>query len=365
MTGTRTPLYDEHTRLGANLIDFAGWSMPVRYTSDLAEHHAVRRTGGLFDLCHMGQIEVSGPGAGDALDHAVVSDISKVPVGAAKYTMICAPDGGVIDDLIVYHLAPERFLVVANAANAGVVTDELIARAAGFDARVEVSDAGLVALQGPVSTGVVQQLVGLDLAELGNYAVVETTLDGHPVRLARTGYTGEDGFEVFCAAGDTVAIWRALLTAGEPVGVVPCGLACRDSLRLEAGMPLYGHELTRQVTPYEAGLGRVVAVEKAADFVGRQALTERSQTGPRSRLVGLTPSGRRAARAGYPILDSAGEQVGQVTSGAPSPTLGHPIAMGFVPPELAEPGTVLAVSIRDKSASAEVVRLPFYRRSRG
>ncbi len=356
----QTPLHAEHEALGAAMVPFAGWEMPLRYSSDLAEHRAVREAAGLFDLSHMGELYVRGPQAAEALDRALVSDLSAVAVGRAKYTMICAEDGGVIDDLVVYRLAEDQFLIVANAANATIVLTELEQRCAGLEVTLRTADLALVAPQGPRAAAVVAGLTPLDLGGLRNYRWAETTLAERPVLLARTGYTGEDGFEVFCSPEDAVAIWRALLAAGEPAGLIPCGLASRDSLRLEAGMPLYGHELSRQVTPYEAGLGRVVALDKES-FVGRQALATRAQEGPRQRLVGLRVQGRRAAREGYPVCDNDSEQVGTVTSGAPSPTLGYPIAMAYVPVELSAPGTQVSVRIRAAQASAEVVSLPFYR----
>ncbi len=362
-TPRQTPLYSEHVRLGANLTDFAGWAIPLRYSSELAEHHAVRRTGGLFDLSHMGEIEVTGPQAANLLDYALVSAVGGLADGRAKYTMICADDGGILDDLIVYRLADQRFLVVANASNAEVVLRELSARSAGFDAEVHDTrdDWALIALQGPVAARVLGTLTDADLPGLRYYRILTTSVAGHPARLARTGYTGEDGFEIFCSPADASAIWNALLTAGEAAGVIPCGLASRDSLRLEAGMPLYGHELSRDVTPYEANLARV-AGERETEFVGKAALAQRAAEGPRRLLVGLTPAGRRAARAGYPVLDTDGAEVGVVTSGAPSPTLGHPIAMAYVPPQLASVGTALQVSIRGALVGAEVVSLPFYKR---
>lgn len=362
-----TPLADVHRELGAKLVDFAGWSMPVRYGSETAEHHAVRTAAGLFDLSHMGEVEVSGPEAGRALDRALVSRPSAIGVGRARYSVICAEDGGVIDDLVVYRLADDRFLVVANAANSDAVVAELTARTEGFDA--EVRDASrlwaLVAVQGPRSAEVLAATSDADVAALKHYAVVEAHVAGHDVLLARTGYTGEDGFEVYCRPDAAEGVWRALAEAGEPHGLVPAGLSCRDTLRLEAGMPLYGHELTRETTPFEAGLGRVVVFGKPDGFVGEAALERRRDEGPAAVLVGLVAEGKRSPRAGQAVVDpSSGKAVGTVTSGSPSPTLGSPVAMAYVPGGLAEPGTRLEVDVRGSRVPAQVVALPFYVRER-
>lgn len=362
-----TPLHDVHVRLGAHLTDFAGWTMPVRYGSETAEHNAVRSTAGLFDLCHMGEIEVTGPEAGRALDRALVTRPSAIGVGRARYSMICAEDGGVIDDLVVYRLAEERYLIVANAANVDTVHPELVKRAGGFDAEVrDCSDRwALIAVQGPASPTIVAALTDLDVPSLKYYAIDAGTLAGIDVLLARTGYTGEDGFEIYCDPADAVAVWEALTAAGADHGLVPAGLACRDTLRLEAGMPLYGNELSRESTPFEAAMGRMIVFAKPDGFVGDAALAARKDEGPRTLLVGLRPEGRRSPRSGYPVLDPAtGAEVGTVTSGSPSPTLGHPIAIARVAPDLTEPGTPLQISIRGSLVDAEVVALPFYTRTR-
>jgi aminomethyltransferase len=365
-----TPLHAVHTGLGASFTDFAGWQMPVRYGSELAEHRAVRTAAGLFDLTHMGEIELTGPGAGAALDHALVGHPSAIGVGRARYSMICAEDGGIIDDLVVYRLADEHYLVVANASNVAVVAPEVAARASGYDATVRDTSEewALLAIQGPASAVIVAELTGstgLDVSSLKYYAIDADTVAGIDVLLARTGYTGEDGFEVYCRPADAEAVWSALQQAGAPHGLVPAGLACRDTLRLEAGMPLYGQELTRDTTPYEANLGRVVVLDKPTGFVGQEALAKRKEEGPERVLVGLVSIGRRSPRAGYPVVDpTTGAEVGVVTSGAPSPTLEQPIAMAYVPLRLAAPGTRLAVSLRGSLEDADVVELPFYTRAR-
>lgn len=360
-----TPLNAEHEQLGAMFTDFAGWRMPLRYSSELAEHHAVRKTAGLFDLTHMGEIVLTGPRAGEALDHALVGHISALAVGKARYTMITQADGGVLDDLIVYRLGDEEFMVVANASNAAVVAEALAERAAGFDTVVtdRSTDYALIAIQGPKSVEILSGLTETDLTSVKYYASYPTTVAGVETLLARTGYTGEEGFELFVAPADAAAVWAALLAAGEPHDLKPCGLGCRDTLRLEAGMPLYGNELTTSLTPYNANLGRVVKLDKPGDFVGREALAKVAESGVDSVLVGLKTPERRAPRHGYAVLNGD-EVVGEVTSGALSPTLGYSVAMAYVSRENSEPGTQLLVDVRGKKQPVEVVALPFYKRAK-
>ncbi|GBQ01606.1 glycine cleavage system aminomethyltransferase GcvT [Streptomyces spongiicola] len=356
-----------HRSLGATMTDFAGWDMPLRYTSERDEHHAVRTKAGLFDLSHMGEITVTGPQAVALLDYALVGNIGGVATGRARYTMICREDGGILDDLIVYRLGDTEYMVVANASNAQTVLDALTERAEGFDAAVrDDRDAyALIAVQGPESPGILGSLTDADLDGLKYYAGLPGTVAGVPALIARTGYTGEDGFELFVEPGHAEALWRALTEAGAPAGLVPCGLSCRDTLRLEAGMPLYGHELTTSLTPFDAGLGRVVKFEKEGDFVGRKALeaaAERAAAKPPRRLVGLVARGRRVPRAGMTVV-AGGEAVGEVTSGAPSPTLGKPLAMAYVDAAHAGPGTEgVGVDVRGTHEPYEVVALPFYKR---
>jgi aminomethyltransferase len=363
----RTALDALHRSLGATMTDFAGWDMPLRYGSERDEHHAVRTRAGLFDLSHMGEITVTGPQAVDLLDHALVGNLGTVATGRARYTMICREDGGILDDLIVYRTGETEYLVVANAGNAQTVLDALRERAAGFDAEVrDDRDAyALIAVQGPEAPGVLAAVTDADLDGLKYYAGLPGTVAGVPALIARTGYTGEDGFELFVAPEHAEGVWRALTEAGAPVGLVPCGLSCRDTLRLEAGMPLYGHELTTGLTPFDAGLGRVVKFEKEGDFVGRAALeaaAEKAAASPPRKLVGLVAEGRRVPRAGFAVV-ADGTVIGEVTSGAPSPTLGQPIAMAYVDAAHAEPGTAgVGVDIRGTHEPYRVVALPFYRR---
>ncbi|MER5768325.1 glycine cleavage system aminomethyltransferase GcvT [Streptomyces sp. NPDC001985] len=358
-----------HRSLGATMTDFAGWDMPLRYGSERDEHLAVRTRAGLFDLSHMGEITVTGPGAAALLDYALVGNIGSVGAGRARYTMICREDGGILDDLIVYRLGETEYMVVANAGNAQTVLDAITERSAGFDAEVrDDRDAyALIAVQGPESPGILKSVTDADLDGLKYYAGLPGTVAGVPALIARTGYTGEDGFELFVEPRYAERLWQALTEAGAPAGLVPCGLSCRDTLRLEAGMPLYGHELTTALTPFDAGLGRVVKFEKEGDFIGRKALTaaaERAATSPPRKLVGLIAQGRRVPRAGYGVV-AGGSVIGEVTSGAPSPTLGKPIAIAYVDAEHAGPGTEgVGVDIRGTHEPYEVVALPFYKRAK-
>ncbi|MCP3424773.1 glycine cleavage system aminomethyltransferase GcvT [Rothia sp. AR01] len=385
----RTSLHGVHEELAAVFTDFGGWDMPLKYGNDVAEHRAVRSAAGLFDLSHMGEIRVTGPEASALLDHALVSSFGGLAVGRAKYSVMADARGGIVDDLITYRLGEREFLVVPNAANAGAVLRELTVRGGGFEASVrdESGTTALIALQGPVAAAVLGRVLeelhladgGSELSGLRYYAAAPARVAGHEVLLARTGYTGEDGFELYLPAGEAEGLWRALAEAGEADGVVPAGLAARDSLRLEAGMPLYGHELGPDVSPCEAGLERMVgaALKAKGAFVGREALAAALEAAgdPGARtLVGLRGLGKRPARAGAVLLepadtDPSGERggrraVGVVTSGIPSPTLGHPVAMALVERRFAEPGLVLPVEIRGRAAEFEVVPLPFYRPGR-
>jgi aminomethyltransferase len=377
MTENYTALYDQHKKAGASFTDFGGWQMPLKYESELAEHHAVRNAAGLFDLSHMGEVWVTGPDAGAFLDYALAGKLSAIAVGKAKYSLICDADGGIIDDLISYRRGEDKYLVVPNAGNATKVAAALAERAANFDVAVEDASAetSLIAVQGPHAEAILLQLVPASqhslVTELKYYAAVEVTIavggTAHDLLLARTGYTGEDGFEIYVPNDDAPGLWEGLLEAGEGHGLIPAGLAARDSLRLEAGMPLYGNELSRRVNAYAAGLGPVVSLAKESDFVGKAALADLKAAGIGStigqKLVGLKGTGRRAARGHYPVLKD-GTLVGEVTSGQPSPTLGYPVAMAYVDVEHAEVGTLLDVDLRGKPERFEVVALPFYKRTR-
>ena len=355
-----TALHDIHTGLGATMTDFAGWSMPLRYASDRAEHTAVRERAGMFDLSHMGQIRVEGPDAGRLLDYALVSTPSTMSIGRARYSLMVNVNGGIIDDLIVYRTDDIDFLIIANGANRLRVGDELTARSEGMKVAIQdkTTARALIAVQGPASLDIVSSVIDdadrAAFVELGYYRHGLFTLRGIPVHIARTGYTGEQGYEIMSDANVAVDLWRILSEAGETSGVVPCGLAARDSLRLEAGMPLYGHELTEDLTPAEAGQGRVVKLDH--DFVGSAALRGRGE--PATALYGLSGEGRRAARAGATVSID-GHDVGTITSGILSPTLGYPIALALLTPGL-EIGQVVTANVRGKEQSMTIVQLPFY-----
>jgi aminomethyltransferase len=349
-----TPLAEEHRSLGGRLIDFAGWLMPVQYGGILDEHRAVRQRAGLFDLSHMGEVWITGTDAAAGLAGALVTDPPRLAAGRAHYSMICADDGGIIDDLIVYRLADERFLVVPNAANREAVVDALEERLAGLGAAVDDASlrTALVAIQGPRAAELLGPETDVDLVALRYYSIAEGHACGVPAFIARTGYTGEDGFELFVDWTDALTVWRRLLEIGGEAGLIACGLGARDTLRLEAGMPLYGNELSRTTNPFEAGLGRLVKLDKPADFTGRAALQRVVEEGARRALVGLTVSGRGIARHGHAVFLPGGAE-----------RIGVPIAMAYVPVAQAEPGTSLEVDIRGVRVGAEVVLLPFYKRA--
>ncbi|QMU97651.1 glycine cleavage system protein T [Microbacterium esteraromaticum] len=390
-----TPLRDRHEALGASFTDFGGWQMPVRYTSDLAEHHAVREAAGIFDISHMAEFIVDGARAAEYLDYALAGRLSVMAVGKAKYSLLLAEDGGIIDDVIVYRMGEQRFLIISNAGNRDAVREALTARTGSFAAGAPVppsadgsfgfiagssgdvavddvsDDYALIAVQGPKAAEIVAAIDGIDEVsvpwdEQKYYAWASARYRGKPLLLARTGYTGEDGFELLVDAADAAELWDAALAAGADHGLVPAGLAARDTLRLEAGMPLYGNELSLDTVPAQAGLGRVVVADKER-FVGKDALAGGS-TGAGAQagrtLIGLTAEGRRAGRAGYAVVLEDGTVVGEITSGALSPTLGHPIAMAYVDPSSAEEGTDLFLDVRGTKIPATRTALPFYRRKK-
>jgi aminomethyltransferase len=362
-----SPLHQVHLDAGASFTDFAGWQMPVRYSSDLAEHHAVRDSVALFDLSHMAEIIVTGPEAAEALDYALAGKISAVAIGQAKYSLLLTPEGSILDDLVVYRTHEYRYGVVANASNRFAVAGALAARATDFDVTVvdESDGLALIAVQGPQSLAVVEKLSLLETAQpvrdLKYYWSTIGTYRGDEIMIGRTGYTGEDGFELYIRTAQAEELWHELMEVGAEYGIVPAGLASRDTLRLEAGMPLYGHELTSNIFPAQAGLGRVVNLKKEHDFVGRAALELGPEDGARI-LVGLASEGKRAGRAGYLIYSADDREVGIVTSGALSPTLGYPIAMAYVDPAEVSNDAGLFIDVRGSRVPASVVKLPFYKR---
>jgi aminomethyltransferase len=359
----QTVLHGEHVKLGASFTDFGGWDMPVRYSSDLAEHHAVRNAAGVFDISHMAEIFVTGDDAAAFLDYALIGIASEIAIGRAKYSMICNQDGRIIDDLIVYRLGSESFLVIANAGNRHAVAHALHDRKEAFAVLVDdqSDDWALIAIQGPKATGILQKLTDAHLAELKYYSIAAGTVAGASAYLCRTGYTGEDGFEVLVSADYAAAVWNKVLEAGADDGLIAAGLACRDTLRLEAGMPLYGHELDENHTPIDAGMAKLVRLDDGHDFVGREALEKVAE--PRERLIGLVGEGKRAARADYELKHPAtGETIGVVTSGALSPTLGYPVAMAYIRDGNFGVGDTISLDVRGNLEPYKIVKLPFYKR---
>jgi aminomethyltransferase len=362
----RTPLYDQHVALGARLVEFGGWEMPVQYAGILEEHRAVRERAGLFDVSHMGEFRVEGAGALDFLQGLVPNDVARLADNQALYSQICNERGGTLDDLLIYHLDEHRYLVVVNASTKDKDWAWFSVHAVGR-AHLTLADAsdemGLIALQGPRAQEILHTLTSEPLAEIAYYHCAPGNVADIDCLISRTGYTGEDGFELYCAAAQTPRLWDAVLEAGKPFGLMPAGLGARDTLRLEAGYCLYGHELSEDVTPLEAGLGWTVKLNKGADFIGRAALEAEKQGGLPRKLVGLELRDRGVPREHYPILrDSV--RIGEVTSGTLCPTLGRACAMGYIPPDAAQPGTALAVEIRGKPVPVEVVPLPFYKRAK-
>ncbi|MEP6478125.1 MAG: glycine cleavage system aminomethyltransferase GcvT [Rhodoglobus sp.] len=367
MTDIFSPLHQLHVNAGASFTDFAGWQMPVSYGSDLAEHHAVRTAAGLFDLSHMAEIMVIGADAAAFLDFALAGKLSAIALHQAKYSLLLDPSGGIVDDLVVYRFGDDSFFIVANAGNRYPVVEALKARAEGFDVTVDDNsdDFALIAVQGPNSRAILEATpaitgLGTPLSDLKYYWGTDGLFDGLPLFVARTGYTGEDGFELYVQVDAAERLWSALADAGAQHGLIPAGLASRDTLRLEAGMPLYGHELGLDTFPVQAGLGRVVNLTKEGDFVGR-ATVESGPPADARVLVGLAAEGKRAGRADYAVFDGDVE-VGVITSGALSPTLQHPIAMAYVDPGSAAIGTPLFIDVRGTRVPASVVALPFYKR---
>jgi len=356
----RTPLHDVHVRAGARMVEFAGWVMPVQYAGILAEHEAVRERAGLFDVSHMGEVIFRGPKALASLQRLFTNDLARCQDGQAQYGALCREGGGIVDDVVVYRRSAEDLLVCVNAANRQKDFDWLHGHAFGADVTNESDAWGQLALQGPLAPEVVQKLTSVRLSSVGTYRFTEGDVAGVRCMLARTGYTGEDGFELFCAAEAAPRLWAALMDAGQPEGVQPCGLGARDSLRLEMAYRLYGQDMDDGTTPLEAGLGWVVKLDKG-DFVGREALVKQKEAGLSRKLVGFVLTEPGIPRHGYPVLQE-GKPVGTVTSGTKSPSLGTAIGLAYVPPALAAEGSTFAVEIRGRPAAAKVVKTPFYAR---
>jgi aminomethyltransferase len=358
----RTPLWETHRALGARMVPFAGFEMPVQYASILDEHAAVRERAGLFDVSHMGQIWLEGAGAEAAVERLVTCPVASLAPGQVRYGLLCNERGGTVDDVTVYRAAGDRFLVVVNASNVEKDYRWIVRHTpAGVEVRNRSAETGLLALQGPRAATILARVVDADLAKLRRFRFVAAKAGEDALLVSRTGYTGSDGFELYCAAGACVRLWERLLAAGREDGLVPAGLGARDTLRLEAALPLYGHELDDDTTPLEAGLERFVKLARGG-FLGAEALAAQRARGLAKRLAGFELIGRGIARGGHAIARE-GREIGLVTSGAPSPTLGKSIGLGYVPPAFAEQGELFDVIVRGRPIAARVVATPFVRAS--
>lgn len=362
-----TPLYPYYKANGVKLIDFGGWEMPIQFSGIMAEHEAVRTKAGLFDCSHMGEIAVSGPGAEGYLNALLSNDVTAMKQNQAQYNIMCYPDGGAVDDVIIFKINEERFIMTCNASNTEKVYPWMLEHQTEGVTLVNISDEiGLIALQGPHAEAILKSLTATDLASIGYYHFKDDQVvaDIPHVLISRTGYTGEDGFELYLESGQTQAMWEKLLAAGEAYGLLPCGLGARDTLRLEAGMPLYGQELSDKITPLMAGLGFAVKTKKTADFIGKAALTEQLEKGLAEKIFGFVAIDRGIPRHGYKVFTLAGEEIGEVTSGTQSPTLKKSIGMALLKADAVAIGSVINIEIRNKMVAAEVVKKPFYKRNK-
>ena len=366
-TAVGTPILEAHKELGGRIVEFAGFLMPIQYSGVMDEHHAVRTAAGLFDVSHMGQVEFRGPGAIAAVHRLMTNDVEGLTNGQVLYTPICYEDGGIVDDCLVYRLADDHALVVVNASN--VAKDyQWFVEQTGDRCEVDNTSASwaLIAIQGPRACEILSSVAGEDVTRIPSFSVKDLQVGGITCSASRTGYTGEDGFEIGCAAAEGLSLWQTLMEAGLPHGIKPCGLGARDTLRLEAKLPLYGNDIDATTTPLEAGLKWTVKF-KAGDFIGRDALVAQRKAKIQRKLVCLEMRSRGIARHGHklhlPDGDSLGQEVGFVTSGTKSPTLGRAIALGYVPRTHFKAGSRLLVEVRGKAVEAEVVKGPFYKRS--
>lgn len=366
----RTALYEEHQKLGGRLIDFGGWELPVQYTGTVDEHQTCRSTAGLFDVSHMGEVLVEGPDAEGFLNYLLTNDVRRLNHGQAQYTLMCNHEGGILDDLLVYRRDKNRFFLVVNAGNTETDYEwmrDKYAEAAQRFPKVKLSNESAnytqIAIQGPKSEAILQKFTHTDLKSMRYYWFTDGKVYADiPALIARTGYTGEDGFEVYVPWDRGPELWRALMEEGAEVGLKPCGLGARDTLRLEMRFPLYGHELTTETNPFEAGLGWVVKMDKE-DFVGKAALAEAKKKGNKRKLAGFKLKERGIPRQGYPIVSKDGERIGEVTSGTQSPSLEMPIGIGYVATDYTAFGTEIYIDIRGRKVPAEVVATPFYKRA--
>jgi aminomethyltransferase len=363
MTARRTPLYEAHRKLGARMVDFAGWEMPVQYSSVIAEHEAVRTAVGLFDVSHMGEVEFSGPGALESANYLISNDLTRCADGQAVYAGLLNEQGGFVDDLVAYRFSAERIFICVNAANRAKDFAWMHERAPGVKPVDRGDEFGQLAVQGPRAAALVQRLTpGVDLSQVGTYRFIQGLVTGVHCLISRTGYTGEDGFELYCPTEHTERLWQALLDEGQAEGIKPCGLGARDSLRTEMKYTLYGNDIDDQHTALEAGLGWAVKLDKPGGFIGREALLAQKAAGVQRKLVGFELTGSGIPRHGYPILKD-GQRVGEVTSGTMGPSVKKPIGLGYVPVALASEGSTFDVEIRGRAVPAQVVKTPFWKRA--
>ncbi|MFC4411136.1 glycine cleavage system aminomethyltransferase GcvT [Chungangia koreensis] len=358
----RTPLFCLYSNYGGKTIDFGGWELPVQFSSIKDEHEAVRTRAGLFDVSHMGEIFVEGPDSLNYLQKLVTNDVSKLTEGRAQYTAMCYPDGGTVDDLLIYKFNDERYLLVVNASNIEKDFEWMNNHAEGNVTITNRSaEFALLALQGPKAEGILQKMTDVDLSEVKPFRFVEKVdVSGSSVLLSRTGYTGEDGFELYTTPEAAVRLWSKILEVGQDEGILPCGLGARDTLRFEACLPLYGQELSKDISPLEAGVSFVVKLQKESDFIGKQALAEQKEAIPR-KLVGIEMIDKGIPRTGYALFKGE-EKIGEVTTGTQSPTLKKNIGLGLVKTEFANIGEEITVEIRGKQLKAVVAETPFYKR---
>ncbi|QOR65449.1 glycine cleavage system aminomethyltransferase GcvT [Cytobacillus suaedae] len=359
----RTPLYEVYSQYGAKTIDFGGWDLPVQFSSIKEEHEAVRTKAGLFDVSHMGEIDVKGPDSLTYLQKMMTNDVSVLKDGGAQYTAMCYEDGGTVDDLLVYKKSDDHYLLVVNASNIEKDFDWLSSHVSGDVTVTNISnDVAQLALQGPLAETVLQKLTNTDLSEIKFFKFQDNVeVNGVKTLVSRTGYTGEDGFEIYCDTQDASMLWNKILEVGKEDGVLPIGLGARDTLRFEANLALYGQELTKEISPLEAGIGFAVKVNKEADFIGKEALKKQKEDGLPRKLVGIEMIDKGIPRHGYEVFVN-GEEVGTVTTGTQSPTLKKNVGLALIKAEFAELGTKVEVQIRNKRLQAEVVATPFYKR---
>lgn len=357
----KTSLNQAHKNLNARMVDFGGWDMPVMYSNQIQEHHAVRQAAGLFDVSHMGEILISGPQAFDLIQKLVSKNISKMEDGRVSLGVMCTETGGIIDDLTVYRYNNERYMLVVNAGTCKADYEWITKHAGGYDVKVNnISDmVTKIDIQGPNAQRILQKLAQEDLYQIKRYWFKNMAIDGVEITVSRSGYTGEDGFELYLPNEAAEQIWNKLLEVGAANGLIPCGLGSRDTLRTECGMMLYGHDIDTEHSPLEAVYGWAVSFDK--DFIGKIALARQKEAGLQRKLIGFEMIDRGIAREHYQIFHN-GQEVGEVTSGTPSPTLGKNIGMGYVPFELREPGTEIEIKVRDNLVKAKIVKLPFYKK---